>query len=123
MLMPIKKLLERSALAIAIFLTIFITAISLISLKGVHLIKVSNSDKFGHLIAYFLLSLSWLYALKGIIQKKNKKYILIFILISYGIIIEILQGVLTTYRQADFYDIVANSAGVLFAAILFRKIK
>jgi len=123
MLMPIRKLLERSALPIAIFLTIFITAISLISLKGVHLIKVSNSDKFGHFIAYFLLSLSWLYALKGIIQKKNKKYILIFILISYGIIIEVLQGVLTTYRQADFYDIIANSAGVLFAAILFRKIK
>jgi len=121
--MPIRKLLERSALPIAIFLTIFITAISLISLKGVHLIKVSNSDKFGHFIAYFLLSLSWLYALKGIIQKKNKKYILIFILISYGIIIEVLQGVLTTYRQADFYDIIANSAGVLFAAILFRKIK
>jgi VanZ family protein len=121
--MPIKKLLERSALPIAIILTIFIAIISLVSLKGGPHIKISNSDKLGHFIAYLLLSLSWLYALKNYPLKKNKKYLFISLLIGYGIIIEVLQGVLTTYRQADLYDIIANSAGVLFAVILYRKIK
>lgn len=122
MLMPIKKLLERNALFIAIFLTLFIAVVSLISFKGVHLVKVDNSDKFGHLLAYFLLSLSWLFALNSSSKKKIKTYILILILISYGIIIEVLQGVLTTYRQADVYDIMANTIGVLFAVILFKKV-
>ncbi|MCF6347379.1 MAG: VanZ family protein [Flavobacteriaceae bacterium] len=117
--MPIKKLLERSALPIAIILTIFITTISLVHLNGVPSIKISNSDKLGHFVAYLLLSLSWFYALKNF----PKIYILVFFLISYGIIIEVLQGVLTTYRQADFYDVIANVAGVLFAIILYRKIK
>lgn len=123
MLMHIKKLLERNALLIAVFFTIFITIISLVSFKGIPHIKVSNSDKFGHFLAYLLLSLSWLYALKDLPLKKNNIYIIVFLLISYGIIIEVLQGILTTYRQADFYDIIANSAGVFFAAILFKKIK
>ncbi len=121
--MPIKKLLERSALPIAIFLTLFITIISLIHLQGVTGIKIKNSDKFGHFIAYFLLSLSWLYALKDSPLKINKKYIIVFILVCYGIIIEILQVILTTSRQADFYDVIANSVGILFAAFIFEKIK
>jgi len=120
--MLIKKLLERNALLIAVFLTIFIAAISLISLKGVHVVKISNSDKFGHFFAYFLLSLSWLYAFKDYPRKKFKKHIIVLLIISYGIILEVLQNALTTYRQADFYDIIANSAGVFFAAVLFEKI-
>ena len=120
--MPIKKLLERNALRIAIFLTIFIAFISLISVKGVHIIKVSNSDKLGHFFAYLLLSFSWLYVFRDHRPKKFKKLLIVFILISYGIIIEVLQNAVTIHRQADFYDIIANSAGVFLAAILFDKI-
>lgn len=123
MLMPIKKLLERNALSIAVVLTVFIAAVSLISLKGVQVIKVNNSDKYGHFFAYFLLSLSWLVVAAKHPQKKIKNYIIAFIIISYGIIIEVLQNILTTYRQADFYDVIANSAGVFFAVIIFKKIK
>ena len=119
--MPIKKLLERNAFFIAIFFTIFIAFISLISLKGIPAIKVSNSDKFGHLFAYFLLCLSWLYAFRNHSQKKVTIYIII-VLIIYGILIEVLQGVLTTYRQADFFDILANSSGVILAMVFYKKL-
>ena len=37
----------------------------------------------------------------------------------YGIIIEILQGALTDYRQADLYDVVANFSGIAVATIFF----
>ena len=119
--MPIKKLLERNALYIAIFITILIALLSLVSLKNVHVIKVSHSDKYGHFIAYFVLSLSWFY-FNNTSKKKYKKYIIGIFIISYGMILEVLQGLLTTYRQADVYDFLANSAGVILAVILFKKI-
>ena len=120
--MHIKKLLEHNALFIAISLTIFIAIISLISLKEVHLIGGKNSDKVGHVIAYFVLCLSWLNANDNFFNKKYQNYKIIFILIIYGIIIEGLQYILTSYRQADLYDIFANSIGVLLAVILFKSI-
>lgn len=118
MLMRIKKLLERNAIYIAVILTIFVTFISLVSLKGVVKVKVENSDKIGHFLAYFTLGVVWLYALKN----KHKKVLIIFFLILYGIIIEILQGVLTSNRQADFYDFIANTTGVLLAYVLTTKL-
>ena len=121
--MPIKKLLERNALFIAILITVLIAIISLISLKGVHLLKTQNSDKYGHFLTYFILGLSWLNAIKNPLHKNFINYIIIFIIICYGIILEVLQDVLTTYRQADLLDIIANSAGVIFALILYNLMK
>jgi len=34
-------------------------------------------------------------------------------------LIEVLQGVLTSYREPDWYDILANTAGILLAVIIF----
>jgi len=118
MLRPIKRLLERNAFAIAILLTLFITFISLVSLKGMPQIKLENSDKIGHSIAYFLLSLSWFFALK----KRFNNNLIITFLISYGIIIEVLQEVLTTHRQGDFSDVLANSIGIILAYLLYQII-
>ena len=122
--MPIKKLLERNAYAIAILITIFVTISSLISLQGISTfsIKVSNFDKIAHAISYFILTLSWFFATQNDFNKKSHKIILILLLIGFGIIIEALQGGMTTYRQADFYDILANSFGILVAAIFFKKL-
>ena len=124
MLMPIKNLLARNANFIAIALTIFITIVSLVSLRGFKTISIniSNFDKIVHFTSYFLLTLSWFFATQYTIKKTTSKAILIGIIISYGIIIEALQGGMTTHRQADFYDILANSIGVLLAATLFPKL-
>jgi VanZ family protein len=121
--MPIKKLLERNALFIAILITALIAIISLVSLKGVHLLKTQNSDKYGHFLTYFILCLSWLNAIKNPLHKISINYIIIFLIICYGIILEVLQDILTTYRQADLLDIIANSAGVIFAVILYNLLK
>ncbi|MGB5363721.1 MAG: VanZ family protein [Aureibaculum sp.] len=118
MLRLIKRLLERNAYTIAVFFTLFITFISLVSLKGMTQIKMENSDKLGHFLAYFLLSLSWFSALKN----KFNNNLIIILLISYGIIIEVLQEVLTVHRQADFKDVLANSMGVILAYLLYQKI-
>ena len=114
--MPTKRLLERNALAVAVFITLLIAFLSLVSLDGVAKINISNSDKIGHTIAYFTLSLSWFYVFK---KQPRKRILAFFLLIIYGIVLEVLQGTLTTYRTADFYDFIANTIGILLAVFVF----
>ena len=120
MLKHIKALLEDNAIFIAIFFTISITIGSLVKSDLIVIEIVSVSDKISHFIAYFLLMLSWLYAF---FKKKSftqyVKYIIIGC-IAFGIIIEILQGVTTTYRTSSFLDVVANTFGVVLASIVFH---
>ena len=120
MLKPIKSLLEDNAIYIAIFFTISITIGSLVKSDFIVVKSISVSDKTYHLIAYFLLMLSWLYVFcKKETLQRNVKYIILGCII-FGIIIEILQGVITSYRTASYLDIVANTIGVLLAVVIFH---
>ena len=120
MLKPIKSLLEDNAIYIAIFFTISITIGSLVKSDFIVVKSISVSDKFYHLIAYFLLMLSWLYVFcKKETFQKNVKYVILGCII-FGIIIEILQGIITSYRTASYLDIVANTIGVLLAVVIFH---
>lgn len=120
MLKPIKSLLENNAVYIAIFFTISILLGSLVKPELVVLDSISVSDKTYHLIAYFLLMLSWLYAFSNREKfNENVKYVIIGC-IFFGIIIELLQGTITSYRTASFLDIIANTSGVLLAVVIFH---
>jgi VanZ family protein len=120
MLKHIKVLLEDNAILIAIFFTISITIGSLVKSDVIAIEIVSISDKTIHFIAYFFLMLSWLYVFfKKMSFSKNVKYIFIGCIV-FGIIIEFLQGVTTTYRTLSFLDVAANTLGVLFASTVFH---
>ena len=120
MLKPIKSLLENKAVYIAIFFTIAILLGSLVKPELVVVDSISVSDKTYHLIAYFLLMLSWLYAFSNREKfNENVKYVIIGC-IFFGIIIELLQGTITSYRTASFLDIIANTSGVLLAVVIFH---
>jgi VanZ family protein len=120
MLKHIKALLEDNAIFIAVFFTISITIGSLVKSDLIAVEIVSVSDKIYHFIAYFLLMLSWLYAFfKKDKFQQNVKYIILGCLI-FGIIIEILQGTITSYRTASYLDIIANIVGILLAVVVFH---
>jgi VanZ family protein len=120
MLKHIKVLLEDNAIFIAVFFTISITIGSLVKSDLIAVEIVSVSDKTYHFIAYFFLMLSWLYVFfKKKSFSKNVKFIFIGCIV-FGIIIEILQGVTTTYRTLSFLDVAANTLGVLFASTVFH---
>ena len=120
MLKPIKSLLENNAIYIAVFFTISILFGSLVKSELIVVESISVSDKTYHLIAYFLLMLSWLYAFfKKEKFQEHVKYIILACFI-FGIIIEILQGVITSYRTASFLDILENTIGVLLAVVIFH---
>lgn len=108
---------------IAIALTMAVLIGSLISIETViELPPVRFFDKFFHVAAYFLLTLSWLLAnKKNLKQLKSSAFISLLIFI-FGIVIEVLQGVLTNYRQADLFDMVANLGGIVIAFLFFKLI-
>ena len=120
MLKLIKSLLENNAIYIAVFFTISILFGSLVKSELIVVESISVSDKTYHLIAYFFLMLSWLYAFfKKEKFQEHVKYIILACFI-FGIIIEILQGVITSYRTASYLDILANTIGVLLAVVIFH---
>ncbi|MFV0249223.1 MAG: VanZ family protein [Tenacibaculum sp.] len=117
----IKKLLKDKKVktAIALLITVSIAVLCLIKI-GNNPLPIKNYDKLGHLIVYLFLTLSWLFVLN-----KNTKQIKIVIIscVVYGIIIEVLQFKLTTYRTASYLDTIANTIGVLLALSIFLILK
>ena len=92
----IKHLLQASTFLIAIAITICIAYLSLIKTTNFPVIAISNIDKFYHLIAYFVLTFSWLLTLKK--SKYKYKYKVLIACVLYGIILEVFQTTLTEYR-------------------------
>lgn len=121
MLQNIKKLLADNALWIAIVVTISIAILSLTSVPKIDLgLNIKSTDKYLHILAYCTLSFFWHLALRKKLQNKRYYIAIITSIIVYGIILEGLQGGLTSYRTADWYDVIANTIGVFLAIILFH---
>lgn len=82
-----------------------------------------NADKIVHFTFYFGFVFLWfrflLFQKKGIFRNL---FLFVLIAIFLGVLIEILQGLLTTTRQPDVWDAVANSFGSLMGAIVSYKI-
>lgn len=113
----IKNLLKGKFLFIAIVITIAIAFLSLVKISFKQPINVSFLDKIEHCVAYFVLSLTWLLALG-----KSKKSIAVITVLCllYGIIIEILQAEITSYRTAEYLDALANMVGIALALLIFQ---
>ncbi len=123
MLRDIKNLLERNALWLAVLATLGVAILSLGAVPKLNIgLDLKSSDKYLHFIAYFSLCLLWFFALKDRLHRYIFRILIPLGLILYGIILEGMQGGLTTYRTADIYDAVANTAGVLGAMILVDKL-
>ena len=89
--------------------------------------NLSIGDKILHACAYFVLFLVWKFSF-FLKDKNNSAYkTTIFkisvLCIAFGMLIEVLQGALTSYRQPDWLDVIANSTGVLIASILFLTLE
>jgi len=123
MLRDIKNLLERNALWLAVLATLGVAILSLGAVPKLNIgLDLKSSDKYLHFIAYFSLCLLWFFALKDRLHRYIFRILIPVGLILYGIILEGMQGGLTTYRTADIYDAIANTAGVLGAMILVDKL-
>ena len=119
----IKHLYKDNALTFAIVITISITYLSLSKVSSIiPVLEIKNGDKYQHLLAYFGMMMSWLF----VSQKLNTKHIsrlwAVMGVFLFGVLMEVLQQRLTTYRQADLYDVFANLSGIIIAYIVFEKL-
>ncbi len=122
--MRIKKfLVVRITLFLASLYTILLTVSSLVKLGKISVGNFNPTDKLLHLGAYFGLVVLWkvYFMQKDKPQTTYKKNLfkIAGLAVLFGMLIEVLQGVLTSYREPDWYDIMANTAGILLAVIIF----
>ncbi|WP_299222800.1 VanZ family protein [uncultured Psychroserpens sp.] len=112
-------MLKRWALVILIVYLIALTIGSLSNIGVVPNLGLSYDDKIYHCIAYALLTLLLFNYLRTI--KKNYMILIaVVIAITYGIIIEALQSILTDFRTPDYLDVIANTIGVILASLLLH---
>jgi VanZ family protein len=75
---------------------------------------VGVSDKFSHLLTYFLLA-GWF---SLIAASRVSLGWTIAGLLAYGILLELLQG-MTVYRYAEWGDVLANASGTMAGILLY----
>ncbi|QQX77906.1 MULTISPECIES: VanZ family protein [Aequorivita] len=89
-------------------------------------IEFSGIDKIVHSTIHFILINLWLlfiYFKNGFLIKTRWILILLFSILLYGIVIEILQDQFTVSRKADILDVAANFTGSLLGIFFFKNIK
>ena len=74
---------------------------------GGQLLNMPMGDKWGHLLAYGVLT-SWF----GLLIQRRWHWIPALLFVVLGISLEFIQG-LTAYRTFEVFDMLANSTGVL----------
>jgi VanZ family protein len=87
-------------------------------------LDVPNVDKVVHFTFYFvagILGMLYLHSFKiNVTSNKGLLLKLLLGLIGYGIIIEVLQECLTSYRGAELLDVMANTTGAILGILLVR---
>jgi VanZ family protein len=114
---PKKKIL----LFLLVLWLVFVTTLSLISLNSFSKVQIKGGDKYVHFIFYFVLTGLLILNLMSKFNFRKAVFISAISSVIYGIIIEVLQGVVTAYREPEILDILFNSLGCIFAAFLMIK--
>lgn len=121
-----KHLSERNFFILAILWTIGVTIASLASLNNLPSVSIPANDKTAHFVFYFVFFVLWYFGLQHYLKLKRFQLLLVFVTILYGICMEFFQAKFTANRQADPFDVLANTLGTLtgfFTIWLYRKIR
>lgn len=115
---------HKTYFVIAILWTSFVTTLSLITISSENgkSIVFDFNDKYVHFAFYLVFVLVWFWFLIKTKFAKNAKNIALISAILYGIIMEICQGVFTTTRTPDVYDVVANTLGALTGITIINQV-
>ena len=117
-----KILSKDSTLFFAIASSVGILILSLIN-KVPSPAGLTINDKLGHTIAYLCLGFFWLTFAKHHTKKRVSFFLIALACIVYGIIIELMQGALTSTRTASVLDVIANTSGVIIACFIVFGVK
>ncbi len=96
------------------FLLAYILLLGLGILSLIPAPDIGDSDKIAHFAAYAALS-AWFSLL---VEQRKSLWVVLIGLIGYGLLLEFLQS-LTSYRQGDIADAIANSLGVMTGLVFY----
>ncbi|HMP30932.1 MAG TPA: VanZ family protein [Saprospiraceae bacterium] len=84
--------------------------------------SVTGSDKILHISMYAIASFLWLMSISNSYQGR-KAIEVILLLTLLGLIIEVLQIVITTGRFFEWYDAIANYLGTVVGWITYKVLQ
>ncbi|MBP7731651.1 MAG: VanZ family protein [Bacteroidales bacterium] len=118
------KIIRKNILSIIVAIIIaFVSFMSPGDINKINILKLHNVDKLVHTIMYFALAFTLCYENRNqLLKAKNYIYISI-IPIIFGLIIEILQPIVTRGRTTQPTDELFNLAGTIVAVIFWYIIK
>ena len=102
---------------VTVFYTILITVLSLVEPVNIPNLNTEFDDKILHFLLYAVFCLLWFLNLTYF-KIKRSLFAASAISILFGLIIELIQGVIIIYRTAEFLDVLANTMGVITMATL-----
>lgn len=110
-------MLKKLVFLLGLLYTVVLFTVCLIKVNNISGVGIPYSDKIFHFLSYMVFNYLWYYNFFNIFMLDKKKALIYAALLSiiFGIIIEVLQGTIATSRSAEVYDVVANTAGVLFS--------
>jgi VanZ family protein len=93
------------------------------SFDNVFFADIPYLDKIVHFLMYAGLMSVIILENRKEISGNFKLFMIALIPLTYGILMEILQLTVTSSRNANIYDIISNSAGIVTSALLWLLIK
>ena len=116
---------KRWAFALFVLYAIVLLFLSLASLNGIPSLGTTFDDKIGHFGAYFIFTLL-IFNYCNSLKIKRSLLCAFLIASAYGFLMELLQKLLTTGREYDLKDALANAFGAVIAVLFvisYRKLK
>lgn len=98
---------------------IYLSLVHISSTTTVKATFIPHFDKLAHIFIYMIFSLLLLFENR----KSRKTYLPLLIAVFFGVLMEILQHLLTTYRSMEIYDMLANTLGVILGMLIIRTIQ
>lgn len=83
-------------------------------------IDVPMADKWAHFLVFGVLYFLWAMALQNRERSYRSIWGLVFALLFYGIIIEVIQEYWYVSRTGDLMDVLANTIGILLGLTAFN---
>ncbi|NMC40656.1 MAG: VanZ family protein [Bacteroidales bacterium] len=117
------KFLRNNILSILMALAIITASfINPSELGKIKVLRLPGADKIIHGLMYFSFTFTMFYENRKKLFRKRNYFYLGIIPVIFGLIIEILQPVVTRTRSGEIYDELFNLAGILLAIFLWYLI-
>lgn len=100
--------------------TVVIAVLCLVSFNKLPGVKIVGADKFVHATLHFIFVFFWSRHFRSLTRFREWRSLGVAVILSilYGCAIELAQEYITTTRQADFKDVIANFAGAALAIVV-----